>query len=242
MITLSPKDRLIVPLDVPHYEDAEQLYQLLSPEVHWFKVGYEMFYASGRSITDMLTRNNTQFFLDLKLHDIPNTVGKGMEQLVETGMSMVTVHTSGGKAMMMAAREAAEKRSTELGIPRPLLLGVTVLTSLSEEDLQADGFALSVAEIVRRRSVLAMESGLDGIVCSPAEASLVKEATGGKLFTVTPGIRPQAAGDDQQRVATPFAAIQSGSDYLVVGRPIYAAVDPLAAAQAVLKEIKEALS
>ena len=242
MTKLLPQDRLIVPLDVPHYEDAELLYQLLSPSVRWFKVGYEMFYASGRSITDMLARNNTKFFLDLKLHDIPNTVGKGMEQLVETGMSMITVHTSGGQAMMMAAREAAEKRSAELGVPRPLILGVTVLTSLSAEDLAADGYNLTLAEIVHRRSVLALDSGLDGIVCSPAEASVVKEATGGKLFTVTPGIRPRAAVDDQRRVATPFEAIRGGSDYLVVGRPIYAAADPLVAAQSVLKEIEEALA
>lgn len=241
MHQIPTQERLIAALDLPHYEQAESLVQSLYPTVQYFKIGMEMFYASGRPVAELVLRTGAKLFLDLKLHDIPNTVARALEQLTEIGAHMINVHIAGGEAMLVASREAVEKRAAQLGVPRPLLLGVTVLTSTTQEELQADGHPLSPKELVRRRAELALKTGLDGIVCSPLEAALVKEVSGGRLFTVTPGIRPISREDDQRRIATPTDAIKGGSDYLVVGRPIYAAADPLASAQAIQREIEEAV-
>ena len=239
--TIKINERLIVPLDLPNYEEAEAMVHLLSPTVTYFKVGMELYYAAGRNATNLVKHSKAKIFLDLKLHDIPNTVARALDQLTEIGVDMINVHISGGETMLKAAREAVETRAAHLGIDRPKLLGVTVLTSISDEDLQQDGYNETVLELVKRRTLLALECGLDGIVCSPKEAGLVKEVSAGKLFTVTPGIRLIEAGDDQKRVTTPEVAINGGSDYLVVGRPITQAADPLAAAREFQRIIEEAV-
>ncbi|MCL2497918.1 MAG: orotidine-5'-phosphate decarboxylase [Symbiobacteriaceae bacterium] len=241
MPELKPEERLIVALDVANHETAAQLVEQLTPAVSYFKIGLELFYAANRQTAQLVVASGAKLFLDLKLHDIPNTVSRAIVQLVEIGASMVNFHISGGRAMLEAAREAAERRAAQLGVPPPLLLGVTVLTSLAAEDLAAEGIALAPHLVVEKRTRLAWEAGLDGIVCSPQEAALVKEVSGGRLFTVTPGIRQADNADDHSRYTTPAVAIKGGSDYLVVGRPIYEAADPLAAALAIQQQIKEVM-
>ena len=241
MEQLNLRDRLIVALDYPDLPSAEHLVNSVSSQVGYFKVGFELYLAAGPKAIALAKQNDAKVFLDLKLHDIPNTVGKAVEQLINYGVNMMTVHISGGAAMIHAAREAAERRSAALGITRPLILGVTVLTSLNEEDLLQDGNSLGLDELVVRRALLAQANGADGVICSPREAALVKRFFGGTLYTVTPGIRMITVQDDQKRVTTPAAAMAGGSDYIVVGRAITAAEDPAAAVQAILQNMKEGL-
>lgn len=233
--THSMKDRLIVALDTPTLAQAEHLVEQLAPHVGYFKVGSELFLAAGTQAIAMVKRAGAKVFLDLKIHDIPNTVAKAVEQAVGYRVDMLTIHAS-GEAMMRAASEAAARRAEALGQPKPLVLGVTVLTSMTDEDLRAEGYPQSVAELVGIRARLAGKAGLDGLVCSPRELTLVK--TESKLLTVVPGIRPTERGDDQRRTSTPEIAIQAGADYLVVGRPITAAPDPSAAAVEILGQMK----
>jgi orotidine-5'-phosphate decarboxylase len=177
-------------------------------------------------------------FLDLKLHDIPNTAAGAVRSATRNGARMLTLHASGGKEMMAAASRAAREESDKAGRARPLLLGVTVLTSLKDEELRLIGFAHAVADQVLRLAVLARDSGLDGVVCSPHEIEIIKRECGGDFLVVTPGIRPAwAAAQDQKRVMTPAEALSRGADYLVIGRPITGAVSPHEAYLKVLSEI-----
>jgi len=236
------ENRLIVPMDVESLEKAEILFSQIGHKVRFFKVGYELYYASGRKGIDLAKSNGAKIFLDLKLHDIPNTVGKAVEQLMNYGVDMLTLHISGGGPMLEAAREAAERRSAVLGIPRPILLGVTVLTSIGENDLQSDGIQIGLEELVIRRALFAQTHGVDGVICSPKEAASIKKMSGGGLITVTPGIRLTDEHGDQKRVTTPMEAMQGGSDYIVVGRPIYAAANPSQAFDQIITNMKEGLA
>lgn len=224
---------IIVALDYPSASQALDLAQRLSPSLCRLKVGKELFTRSGPVLVENLQSLGFEVFLDLKFHDIPNTVAGAVRAAADLGVWMVNVHASGGRRMMAAAAEAIAGLTQ-----RPLLIAVTVLTSMSAEDLLEIGCGESTTAQVMRLAALAADSGLDGVVCSALEASTLRNVRGDKFCLVTPGIRP--AGDenaDQRRVVTPAAALAAGSDYLVIGRPITAAADPLTALQRVREEL-----
>jgi len=214
---------------------------LLKDCVGTFKIGLQLFTAYGSSIVQPILASGGRVFLDLKLHDIPNTVGNAVAEACKLGVHMLTLHTSGGLSMMRRAREVVDQHRAG-GNPVPELLGVTILTSLSDEETGAVGFGEPVAKLVPRLAHLAETAGLDGVVCSPLELSRLRTEGLERLFFVTPGIRPaDAAADDQKRVMSAGEAIQSGARYLVVGRPILKAPDPVAAAERILGEIRRAI-
>jgi orotidine-5'-phosphate decarboxylase len=236
-----PRERLIVALDVPTLEEALSLVRLLVPEVVYFKVGLSLFTKVGPEGIRTLKSAAPRLFLDLKFHDIPAVVGEAARTVSLLGVDMFTVHASGGRAMMAAALEGAREGARAAGLPVPVVLGVTVLTSLDEADLASLGYAGSVEERVRSWALLAGEAGLPGLVCSAREAAGLRALLGGERVLVTPGIR--GVGDlqgDQKRTATPAEALRRGSTHLVVGRPITGAADPLAAARDIGESIRQA--
>ncbi|MDE1943441.1 MAG: orotidine-5'-phosphate decarboxylase [Betaproteobacteria bacterium] len=215
---------VIVALDAPSFEAARDLADRLDPALCRVKVGKELFTAAGPALVEYLVRRGHSVFLDLKYHDIPNTVAAACRVAAGLGVWMVDVHASGGPAMLEAAREALEPA----GAARPRLIAITVLTSLSESDLVRIGLAGPLPEAVLRLARLAHECGLDGVVSSAAEARLLRAALPRPFLLVTPGIRlPGAARDDQVRIVTPESAIDDGADFLVIGRPITQSADPL---------------
>jgi orotidine-5'-phosphate decarboxylase len=227
-----PRDRLIVALDLPTVRDAEAMVERLGDSVSFYKVGYQLAFAGGLSFAHALAHAGKRVFLDMKLHDIENTVSKGVESAAQLGVTFLTVHAY---PQTMTAAVAARKGS---GLK---VLAVTVLTSYDDIDLAQAGYSTSVEALVARRAQQAHDLGMDGLVCSPEEALPLRLAVGNDMLFVTPGIRPVgAAHGDQKRVATPTQAIDAGADYLVVGRPITSAADPRAAAEAVVAEIAAA--
>lgn len=232
-------ERLIAALDVPTRADAEQLVTRLGDSVSCYKVGMELFYVLGGDVVTWLKEREKKVFLDLKLHDIPNTVGNGLCSLLRLRPDILNVHTAGGLRMMKAAAEALHRAAAEADISCPKLIGVTVLTSMDAEDWAGLGHTGTIADAVLRRAKLAQEAGLDGVVASPAETSEIRRVCGNDFLIVTPGIRPAGvAHNDQRRVMTPAGAIRAGASQIVVGRAIYAAEDPRAAAEAILKEME----
>ena len=235
-------DRLIAALDVHTRSEAEVLVQRLGESVGYYKVGMELFYALGGDMVLWLKNEGKRVFLDLKLHDIPNTVGNGFCSLLRLRPDILNVHTAGGMRMMKAAAEALHRAAEAQGIPCPKLIGVTVLTSMDAEDWRGLGHTGTIADAVLRRAKLAQEAGLDGVVASPAETAEIRRTCGDDFLIVTPGIRPAGVGnDDQRRVMTPAGAIRAGASQIVVGRAISGATDPRAAAELILKEMEEAL-
>jgi orotidine-5'-phosphate decarboxylase len=230
-----PRDRLIVALDVLHSAQAQALVRALGDTVSTYKIGKQLFTAEGPSLVRELVAAGRRVFLDLKFHDIPATVAGGVSSAAELGVSMLTVHASGGTKMLRAAVEAARKSK----VP-PLVLAVTVLTSLTDEDLQETGVQGRAQDQVLRLAALARAAGCDGIVASPQEVRELRRQLGDGFAIVTPGVRPAgAAANDQQRIATPAEAIAAGATHVVVGRPITAAKEPAAAARAILEEIEK---
>lgn len=236
---LEAVDRLIVALDYPNRAVALAMARTLRPVVARFKVGLELFTAEGPRLVDELADLGADVFLDLKFHDIPNTVAGAVRSAARTRAWMINVHAAGGRAMMEHAAGAAAEEAARSGRPRPLVLAVTVLTSLGERELLHEvGLARTPAEQVAWWAELARAAGLDGVVCSPLEARLVRQVCGPGFLVVTPGVRPGwSASGDQQRITTPAEALAAGADYLVVGRPITGAPNPLEAARRVLAEI-----
>lgn len=233
-----PAPRIIVALDVPDAAAALALAARLDASKCSLKVGKELFTAAGPGLVRELAGRGFRVFLDLKFHDIPNTVAQACAAATRLGVWMLNVHASGGAAMMAAARDAVGRTAAEAGLPRPLLIAVTVLTSLSAGDLAAIGVSASPEEQVLRLARLTQAQGLDGVVCSAREAAALRRALGPGFALVTPGIRPEgSAANDQARVMTPPQAIAAGADYLVIGRPIAAAPDPQAALDAILASI-----
>jgi len=231
----APKARLAVALDYPDAHQALKLVDTLGHTCQWFKVGMELYYAAGNTIVHELRDRGFDVFLDLKLHDIPNTVAGAVRSATQAGAGLLTLHASGGAAMMVAAAEAARAPGS------PRLLAVTVLTSMDAAQLAGTGITASPADQVLRLAKLATQSGIDGFVCSAEEVAAVRAATGPDSLLVTPGIRPAGtAVGDQKRIATPAQAIAAGASMLVVGRPITQAPDPAAAAAAILEEISKA--
>jgi len=231
-------NKIIVALDVDTGLEALRLTDKL-PETEVFKVGLKLFTAEGPSVFEKLQRQDKKVFLDLKLHDIPNTVAGAVSAGARHGVYMMTLHTSGGKEMMERAVEAAAAESARLGTERTLLVGVTVLTSLKSDHLHSIGVASTIEDQVLRLAALAQEAGLDGVVCSPKEIELVKGECGREFLVVAPGIRPTwAAAQDQKRILTPAQAMRKGADYIVIGRPIIKDPDPRKAFQRILNELR----
>ena len=234
---LTPKNRLAVALDLPDEHEALKLVDRLGDTCHWFKVGMELYYAAGNKIIEKLRDRGFKVFLDLKLHDIPNTVAGAVRSAAKAGASLLTIHATGGAAMMSAAAEAASAPVS------PRLLAVTVLTSMDANQLAGIGITASPADQVLRLARLAKNSGINGMVCSAEEVALLRKETGPDSLLVIPGIRPAGSTiEDQKRIATPAQAIADGASMLVVGRPITRAADPAAAAQAILNEIADGLA
>ena len=247
------RDRLIVALDLPSGDAATRMAERLQGHVGMFKVGSELFTAEGPVVVRYLVTTGQRVFLDLKFHDIPNTVRAAAREAAELGVSMVNVHASGGRKMMEAALEGACGAGTGSGHDaRAKVLAVTVLTSLEGQDLEELGISGTPVKAVIRLARLAQRAGLDGVVASPREIFALRQACGPDFLIVTPGIRPasplhhpvqaSATTNDQARVATPASAIAAGADYLVVGRPITSAPDPVAAAEAIVAEMEAALT
>lgn len=234
-------DRLIVALDVDSFDKMKALVDELGDLISYYKVGMELYYSAGSDTIRYLKEHGKKVFLDLKLHDIPNTVGHSVASVTRLGVNLITIHAAGGRAMMQAAARYAKITADELGVERPKILAVTVLTSFDDQGWQEVGGHLPIQEHVLELAALAKSSGVDGVVASPKEAGSIREMAGKDDFLiVTPGIRPSfAQTDDQKRIATPSQAFKDGSSMLVIGRPITQAIDPCAAARLILKEIKE---
>jgi orotidine-5'-phosphate decarboxylase len=231
-VQLDPRERLIVALDVASVAEAEALVARLGEAVSFYKIGYQLAFAGGIDFARVLAGAGKRVFLDLKLHDIGNTVARGVESVARLGVSFLTVHAY--PQTMHAAVDGRKGSALRL-------LAVTVLTSYDDADLAAAGYDFTVSELVGERAAQARDVGIDGLVCSGEEAAMLRPVVGSGMVLVTPGIRPAgAAAGDQKRVMTPSAAIAAGADHLVVGRPIVAASDPRAAAQAIVTEIDRA--
>lgn len=225
--------RIIVALDYPDRDSAMQLVGQIDPQHCRLKVGKQMFTRLGPDFVRTLVDKGFDVFLDLKFHDIPNTVARACEAACDLGVWMLNVHASGGRRMMQAAKEAIDKSANS-----PLLIAVTILTSLADEELAELGFTGSAQENVLRLAKLAKAAGLDGVVCSPREVSVLRESLGVDFALVTPGIRPAgSAADDQRRTLTPLEAIQAGASYLVIGRPVTQADDPMSVLLTIESEI-----
>ena len=230
---------IIAALDVPTVEQALKLAQQIAPVVGAFKIGKELFTSSGPDIVRRVRDMGASVFLDLKFHDIPNTVAKAVAAAVRLDVQMLTIHASGGSEMMRAAEQAAQQTAAQLGRPAPLVLGVTVLTSQDSATLAELGGETDVVKQVERLALLAAKSGLRGLVCSPLEIVALRRILPPEMQLVTPGIRTGAEkADDQKRTLTPREAIQAGASWLVIGRPITAAADPRAAAESILNSLR----
>ena len=229
---IAPRDRLIVALDLPSAEAAEAMIGKLGDSVTFYKIGYQLAYAGGLPLVSRLAGSGKKVFLDLKMHDIGNTIARGVESVAKLGATFLTVH-----AYPQTMKAAVEARGPSLKI-----LAVTVLTSYDDGDLHAAGYRLNVSDLVEARAQQAQVLGVDGIVCSAEEAAHLHKIVGHQMHLVTPGIRPAgSASGDQKRIMTPGRAIAAGADYLVVGRPIVEAADARAAAEAIQTEINQAL-
>ena len=232
------RNPIIAALDVPSAEQALKLAQQIAPVVGAFKIGSELFTSAGPDIVKKIRATGAAVFLDLKFHDIPNTVAKAVASATRLDVQMITIHTSGGLEMMRAAEASAQQTAKSLGQPAPLVLGVTVLTSMDSNALTEIGCEANVGHQVERLASLAVKSGLRGLVCSPLEIADLREILPAHIQLVTPGIRTGAEkADDQKRTLTPREAIQAGASWLVIGRPIYAAENPRAAAESILASI-----
>jgi orotidine-5'-phosphate decarboxylase len=230
---IAPRDRLIVALDLPSVAAAETMIARLGDSVGFYKIGYQLAYAGGLPLARQLCETGKKVFVDLKLHDIGNTVARGVESVAKLGATFLTVH-----AYPQTMKAAVEARAGS-GLK---ILGVTVLTSYDDGDLHAAGYRLGVSDLVEARAQQAQVLGLDGLVCSPEEAAKLHKIVGHRMVLVTPGIRPAgSSAGDQKRIMTPARAIAAGADYLVVGRPVMEAADPKAAADAIQAEVAQAL-
>ena len=230
------RKKIIFALDVESRADAERWVSLLTGHVGMFKVGKQLFTACGPDVIRMIRERGGEVFLDLKYHDIPNTVAMATVEAARLGATLCNLHALGGYEMMAATRQALDRECR--GKERPRVLAVTILTSSTEETLKGVGINLPVSEMVVKLAKLAQSAGIDGVVASPLEVPLIREACGKDFLIVTPGVRPLfAAVNDQKRIMTPADAVKAGADYLVIGRPIAAAPDPVAACVAIIDEI-----
>jgi len=232
------RNPIIAALDVPTAEQALKLAQQIAPAVGAFKIGSELFTSAGPDIVKKIRATGAAVFLDLKFHDIPNTVAKGVAAATRLDVQMITIHTSGGLEMMRAAEESAQKNANQAGLSAPLVLGVTVLTSSDSHTLAEIGCQQDLGAQVERLANLAVKAGLRGLVCSPLEIAELREFLPSHIQIVTPGIRTGVEkADDQKRTLSPREAIQAGANWLVIGRPIYAAENPRLAAEKIIESL-----
>jgi len=233
------KERIIFALDVDHFSEAQQWVRVLRDRVGLFKVGKQLFTHAGPKVMDMILAKGQKVFLDLKFHDIPNTVAKAAEQATRHSVTMFDLHALGGFDMMKKTVEVSRAVAKTLGIPRPLILAVTILTSMDEEAIREVGIQGPISDQVGRLASLAMKAGVDGVVASPQEIRIIRQRCGDGFLIVTPGIRmPASKPDDQKRTLTPKEALTAGADYLVIGRPIKEAKDPLEAVQKIVDSLE----
>jgi len=238
---MEAKDRIVLALDVDTAEEAVALVKKLSGYVGVFKIGMQLYNSIGPSIVHRVHDLGGRVFVDLKLHDIPNTVASAAKVLTRLNAYMLNVHAAGGREMMRQAEAAAISEAQRMGSEIPIVLAVTVLTSVSQQELETEMFVtgLKVEELVVKWALMAQESGLGGVVCSPQEIIPIRKACGTDFKIVTPGIRPLwSAPNDQKRITTPRQALEQGADYMVIGRPIIQADDPCAAAQKIIEELE----
>ena len=237
-MTDDPREKIIFALDVDHFTDAQRWVNLLKGHVGMFKVGKQLFTHAGPKVIDMIRQKDQKVFLDLKYHDIPNTVAKAGEEATKLNVAMFNLHALGGFEMMKKTVEASRTTAKSVGIPKPLILAVTILTSMDEGALKEVGVQGSILEEVGRLASLASKAGIDGVIASPQEIATIRERCGEKFLIVTPGIRaPSDKKDDQKRTLTPKEAISAGANYLVIGRPIKEAKNPLEAVQRIVEDI-----
>lgn len=233
-----PKDKIIFALDVEHFREAQHWVNLLKDRIGIFKVGKQLFTHAGPKVIDMIRQKGQKVFLDLKYHDIPNTVAKAGEEATKLNVTMFNLHALGGFEMMKKTVETSRAMAKSLSIPKPLILAVTLLTSMDEGMLKEVGIQGPLVEQVGRLALLSMKAGVDGVIASPQEIGIIRERCGNKYLIVTPGIRlPTDKKDDQKRTLTPKEAILAGANYLVVGRPIREAKDPIEAVQRIMEDI-----
>jgi len=238
MKPVANKNPIIAALDVPSAEQALKLAEQIAPAVGAFKIGKELFVSAGPDIVKRVRATGASVFLDLKFHDIPNTVARAVAAAIRLDVQMITIHASGGREMMRAAEQSARDTAQALGLPVPLVLGVTVLTSSSNETLAETGCEADTEKQVLRLAQLAVKSGVRGLVCSPLEIAALRKILPGEVQLVTPGIRTGSEkADDQKRTLSPREAMQAGANWLVVGRPIYAAENPRMAAETILASL-----
>lgn len=240
---MEAKDRIILALDVDTRTQAMELVKELAPYVGVFKVGMQLFNANGPGIVDEINQLGGRVFVDLKLHDIPNTVASAGRVLTRLGCLMFNVHAAGGQTMMKELTRDVKAEAERIGAVAPLTLAVTVLTSISQQDLQNDMLinGLTLQDVVVKWALMAQTCGIDGVVCSPQEIAAIRAACGPDFKIVTPGIRPAwSAANDQKRITTPGDAVSLGADYIVIGRPITGAADKVEAAQKIIAELEEA--
>ncbi len=238
MTPASPKGRIIFALDVEHFHEAQHWVTLLKNRVGIFKVGKQLFTHSGPKVIDMICQKGQKVFLDLKYHDIPNTVAKAGEEATKHQVAMFNLHALGGLEMMRKTVEASRAVSKSLNLSKPIILAVTILTSMDEEGLKEVGVQGPLIEQVGRLALLSKKAGVDGVVASPQEIGIIRQRCGERFLIVTPGIRhPSDKKDDQKRTLTPREAIEAGADYLVIGRPIKQAKDPIEAVQKIVEDI-----
>jgi orotidine-5'-phosphate decarboxylase len=232
------KERIIFALDVEHFREAQRWVNLLKDHVGLFKVGKQLFTHAGPKVIDMIRQKGQKVFLDLKFHDIPNTVSKAGEEATKHQVTMFNLHALGGFEMMKKTVEASRAVAKNLAIPKPIILAVTLLTSMDEGTLKEVGLKGPILEAVGRLALLAKEAGVDGVVASPQEIGIIREKCGKDFLIVTPGIRaPGDKKDDQKRTLSPKEAITAGADYLVIGRPIREAPDPIEVVQRIIEDI-----
>ncbi len=233
-----PKERIIFALDVEHFREAQRWVNLLKDHVGVFKVGKQLFTHTGPKVIDMIRQKGQKVFLDLKFHDIPNTVSKAGEEATKHQVTMFNLHALGGFEMMRKTVEASRTVAKSLAIPRPIILAVTLLTSMDEGTLREVGLNGPIFEAVLRLALLAKKAGVDGVVASPQEIGIIREKCGKDFLIVTPGIRaPSDKKDDQKRTLSPREALSAGADYLVIGRPIREAKDPIEAVERIIEDI-----
>jgi len=237
-VAMVAKDRIIFALDVGTIKEAHEWVKLLGTQVGWFKVGLELFSAEGPAVVGIIKESGLRCFLDLKFHDIPNTVYGAVRSATKLRADMMTIHISGGADMIRAALKAAQEEALSCGISTPKIIGVSMLTSLNQEDLGDMGIHRPVKDHVKSMVALACKNSIDGIVCSPADLAFVRAHIPARTTVITPGIRPDwASKGDQKRIASPQAAIRAGADLLVIGRPISQADDPVEAVKRIVGEI-----
>jgi orotidine-5'-phosphate decarboxylase len=234
------EERTIIALDVPTFDEATDLMDKLGDRARSLKVGSQLFTSVGPDIIREIKRRGKKLFLDLKFHDIPNTVARASEAATELGVDIFNVHVSGGLEMMRGAAQATKAKASELGIEKPIVLGVTILTSIDEPMFQnVLGSCNSLKDQIVHMAKLAQQAGMDGVVASPQEIRLIREACGEDFVVLTPGVRPEwASSDDQKRTMTPVEAFKAGADYVVIGRPIYRAPEPADVLERILKQLE----